>query len=586
MSLDATTHDRTILKTMTIGILARVLALWLGGFVTAAHSVPVSTNQRTPNVVVFFVDDLGYGDLGFTGHPTTKTPNIDELAKNGKILSSFYSGYPVCTASRAALMTGRQPPRIGVPGVFGPTVNVGLPLNETTLAQQFKRKGYKTAIMGKWHLGQREMFLPGSRGFDSWLGIPYSDDMGGGRATPCSENRHSSDHAADLRHHKGWYTEYCTQGWCHHSDQTGNDPAATYLPLVLQTHGDGADATLNTTVLEQPLDFSTIGQKYNAFATNFISANKDDPFFLYMPFSHVHTTNELQPEMQYCGCEFKNKTSRGAFGDALAEIDWMVGNVVEKIRLYGLEENTLILFTGDNGPWMIRGSSAGSTGLFYGRSSGYWNVGKGSTWEGGVHEAAFAYWKGKIKPRSRSDETISAMDIFPTLSSLINADLPQNVVIDGRDMGDILFDRNGGKSHHQFLFFYGLHGCQGWKGPAAVRYGTYKAHFSTTPGLGGCENCKQKCYCEDPDHLDTCKPLLFNILEDPSEAYPLDDPSVVSEIVAGLRRELLTFRYGKLVAPADRPGEGPGKYGVCCDRSKNCDCSGPLPPFHPEEAGS
>ena len=537
--------------------------------------VVVGAEPETPNVVVFFVDDLGYGDLGFTGHPTTKTPNLDSLAKNGKILSNFYSGFPVCTASRAALMTGRQPPRIGVPGVFGPTVNVGLPLNETTLAQQFKKKGYSTAVMGKWHLGQREMFLPGSRGFDSWLGIPYSDDMGGGRATPCANVQRPVHRVDGLRRHDGWYDDYCQDGWCHISDGKGNDPAATYLPLVHQSHDPGG--ALNTTVLEQPLDFSKIGGKYNQFATEFISSNKDGPFFLYMPFSHVHTTNELQPEMQYCGCNFKNKTSRGAFGDALAEIDWIVGNVMDRIKSYGLEENTLVLFTGDNGPWMVRGSSAGSTGLFYGRSSGYWNVGKGSTWEGGIHEAAFAYWKGRIASGTTSEETVSAMDIFPTLSSLIGVELPEGVTMDGKDQSDVLFDKNGGKSKHEFLFFYGLHGCQSWKGPPAVRYGPYKAHFSTTPGLSGCEGCTKKCYCEDPSDLEACKPLLFNVLEDPSEAYPLDIPSVSREIVLGLRQELKLFHYGKLTPPPDRPGEGPGTYGICCDRSKQCDCSGPLP---------
>ena len=532
-----------------------------------------------PNVVLFFVDDLGYGDLGFTGHPTTKTPNLDNLAKNGKILSSFYSGYPVCTASRASLLTGRQPPRIGVPGVFGPTVNVGLPLNETTLGDQFKKRGYSTAIMGKWHLGQREMFLPGNRGFDEWLGIPYSDDMGGGRATKCnSKVGVKSDSLA--KPHEQWYKEYCGEGWCHESDRPSSDPAATYLPLVLQTHSMSG-GKVNTTVLEQPLDFSKLAGRYNSFVTNFIATNKDNPFFLYMPFSHVHTTNNLQPDMQYCGCNFKNKTSRGAFGDALAEIDWIVGNVVKELESFGLDEKTLVLFTADNGPWMVRGSSAGSPGLFYGRASGYWNVGKGSTWEGGIHEAAFAYWKGKISAGTKSDETISAMDIFPTLSNLIGAELPKNVVMDGKDMSDILFDRNGAKSKHDFLFFYGLHGCKSWKGPSAVRYGAYKAHFATGPGLSGCKGCEIKCYCENPFDEKSCQPLLFDILVDPSEAYPLDLPSVSDNIVAGLQEELRTFHYGKLTAPPDQPGEGPGRYGVCCDRSKKCDCSGPLPPVAP-----
>jgi arylsulfatase A len=550
------------------------------------------TIDKKTNVIMLFVDDLGYGDLGFTGHPTTKTPNLDKLAKNGKILSNFYSAYPVCSASRASLMTGRQPDRIGVPGVFGPTVNVGLPLNETTLGDQFKKAGYATAIMGKWHLGQRQMFLPGSRGFDTYLGIPYSDDMGGGRATPCN-NYKSEQESVEARKTSNaivtkakseneWYHEYCSAGFCDENDKISNeDPAGTYLPLVYQTH-DTHDHSLNTTVLEQPLDFTTLDEKYNNFVKDFITKHKDSPFFLYMPFSHVHTTNTLQPEQQYCGCDFKNKTSRGAFGDALAEVDWLVGNLIEQLQLLDLSENTLIMFTGDNGPWMVHNESAGSPGIFYGRSSGYWNVGKGSTWEGGVHEAAFAYWPGKIKPGTRTDQTISTMDIFPTISKLIGVDLPENVILDGKDMSDILFDENGGKSKHEFLYFYGgaKNACSLWKGPSAVRYKAYKAHFATGPGLSGCAGCEEKCYCKDPTNGSVdCTPLLFNILIDPSEAYPItDEPEIIAIIVKGLQQHLASFpAKPKLIPPPDGPGEGPNKYGVCCDRKRNCDCSGPLP---------
>jgi len=383
-----------------------------------------------PNIVMLFVDDLGYGDVNFNGHPTTQTPNIDKLAYGGKVLSGWYSGCPVCSGSRAALLTGRQYNRVGVPGVFGPTGNTGLPLNETTVAAQLKKAGYKTAAMGKWHLGQRSMFLPAARGFDEYLGIPYSDDMGAGRVTPC--------HKKDSAHEPSRYEEFQNNGdrnaWSQYEDASlagsfeaqfqGGDKAGDFLPLVHQQNG-------TTQVLEQPLDFSHLGEKYTAFVTDFVDNNKEDPFFLYMPFSHVHTTRNT-PEEQYAGCDFKNTSRRGMFGDALNEVDYIVGQVIAKLEANGLSKNTLIMFTGDNGPWMIKGKSSGSTGIFYGRHAGYWNVGKGSTWEGGIHEAAFAYWPGQIEAMSRSAEVISSLDLFPTVSKLAGVPLPTDRVYDGK----------------------------------------------------------------------------------------------------------------------------------------------------------
>ena len=345
-----------------------------------------------PNIVMLFVDDLGYGDTGFNGHPTTVTPNIDSLAWNGKILTTWYSGCPVCSCSRASLMTGRQWSRMGIPGVFGPTVSSGLPLNETTVADQLSAAGYATGAVGKWHLGQRSAYLPAARGFDEYLGIPYSDDMGEARASLCSRSgmrvppgKPTEDVLAPsgMRVSPGKPTEdvlapYVEAGLAPApSRNESNDPAGNFLPLVSQKKT--ADGGVNTTVVEQPLDFSTLSQKYADFATSFIRDHSEDPFFLYMPFSHVHTTAGNQPEKQFCGCDFKNASKRGAFGDALAEVDWIVGKTVAALKANGLEKNTLILFTGDNGPWLVQGSSGGSTGLLSGRFAGYWNVGKGST---------------------------------------------------------------------------------------------------------------------------------------------------------------------------------------------------------------
>ena len=540
------------------------LSLLLGAVSVSAIRDPTDK----PNIVMFFVDDLGYGDMGFTGHPSTKTPNFDKMAYNGKVLSSWYSGCSVCSGSRSALMTGRQYVRLGVPGVFFPTVADGLNLNETIVGKQLKKAGYKTAAMGKWHLGQRNVYLPGSRGFDRYLGIPYSDDMGKATTSSCNaEDTHVNVLGKSIADGENTWDQYVEAGHARKGELSSdlNDPAAAFLPLVHQIDG-------NTTVLEQPLDFTTLAIKYNAYVLDVIEDFQADPFFLYMPFSHVHTTATNQPEAQYAGCAFKNYTTRGMFGDALAEADWIAGNVLAKLEQLQLEKNTLILFTSDNGPWMVRGKSGGSVGIHYGRASGYWNVGKGSTWEGGIHMPAFAYWPDMIEAGTRTTEVVSSLDLFPTASALAGVDLPENVFYDGRDMTDVLLKQDG-KSKHEFLFFYNSGGeakCGGM-GPTAVRYGRYKAHFETGPGMFGCIGCKTQCY--DPM-------LLFDVLEDPSEAYPLalnSTPAayanVINEIIAARDAEAKTMYYGKLTAAPDGPGEGPGTYGVCCDRTLGCNCT-------------
>jgi arylsulfatase A len=272
------------------------------------------------------------------------------------VLTSWYSGCPVCSGSRAALMTGRQFARIGVPGVFGPSVTAGLPLNETTVADQLKKGGYKTAIMGKWHLGQRPMYLPAARGFDEYLGIPYSDDMGLARRSACPGR---ADQELEMLHPSDYV--YREEDSVHGDDiQNLHDlnrqqASGAMLPLVYQSGGVSSTPpgsgeqkyAANTTVLEQPLDFSTLAPKYSTFVVDFINKNHAEPFVLYMPFSHVHTTSGNQPQKQYASCMHQNTSERGAFGDALAEVDWIVGNVIEALEANKISENTLTLFTGD-----------------------------------------------------------------------------------------------------------------------------------------------------------------------------------------------------------------------------------------------
>lgn len=553
-----------------------------------------------PNVILLFMDDLGYGDMGFTGHPTTQTPNLDYLAWNGKVLTTWYSACAACTGSRAALMTGRQWTRTGLPWVLGPVDRGGLPLNETTIAEHLKSgANYTTAIVGKWHLGQRAKYLPANRGFDYYLGIPYSDDMGDAVVSGCPSNANEPDGGSaegragparatvDWKRFKG---DYSNMGPAHKSTKTTesrttsndggdppDDPARHYLPLVYQESNF-------TEILEQPLDFTRLAQKYSAFATKFVrkqaASGGDDPFFLYVPFAHVHVTSAAQPELQYAGCDFHGATKRGKFGDALAEADSIVGNILQTLREVELEENTLILFTSDNGPWLSRGLSAGSAGLFTGRYAGYYDTGKATTWEGGIRMPAFAYWPGQIAPQSRSAEIVSSLDVFPTLSRLAGLPLPKDRTMDGKDMTPVLLEDDGRSGHaDHFLFFYGVcHVDEPYYTVTAVRHGPYKAHWCTGPGLhDGPNRTKIKVYGRYP--------LLFDVDRDPSESEPIaegdtlpSDPThcaAMRRIVRAYAMEKATFTFGRVVPYPDEAGEGPGKYGVCCDRMRDCNCTDP-----------
>jgi arylsulfatase A len=557
-----------------------------------------------PNFVLFFVDDLGYGDCGFTGHPTTQTPNIDSLAWNGKILTTWYSACAVCSCSRASLLTGRQWPRTGVQEVYGPIAQRGLSLNETTIAEQLRQhKNYSTAIVGKWHLGQRLAYLPGNQGFDYYLGVPYAADMGNALYSSCP-NKAVNDNLENQRQAKQtnqrdeqhqstlWNPDFTIQSTNFNTDNEShptppnNDYAAFYIPLVYQEFN-------RTKIVQQPVDYTTLAGHYVDFAQTYIERHQDQPFLLYVPFTHVHMTScltdtwEQRPNCQYADCQFQNTSRRGAFGDALAEVDWIVGRVMDSIRQFGLEENTLVVFTSDNGPWIGGGLDGGSAGIFQGRFANYYSTGKGSTWEGGLREPAFAYWKGQIAPHSRSSETISSMDIFPTFSYLAGIPIPnctrcsitdanaeaETLKLDGRNMADILL-RKDGKSQHDFLFFYGF--CNGgWphNNITAVRHGPYKAHFCTAPGIIVPPNSTAHYHPY---------PMLFQIEQDPSEAFPISTGDMPSDPnhAAAMRRimrayamEVATFEYGPIDPLPPGPGEGPGRYGLCCDRSLNCSCT-------------
>ena len=533
---------------------------------------------RPPNIVLLFVDDLGYGDLGFTGHPSTLTPALDELAAGGMRLTSWYTAYPVCSASRAALLTGRQPPRVGMPGVINSLSAGGLPLNETTIADHLRAGGYKTLAIGKWHQGQQPQYLPRERGFDRFLGLPFSVDDGEGFASNCTPPAGAA--AASVSAGGG-----VAVGSSAFTAPPRAPPAAVQrvglgpslpLPSIRQDNG-------SSVIVAQPTDLVPLTEQWWNFTRQFLRDFAAEPLFAYVAFGHVHTATPNVPGRQYAGCAFQGTTARGAFGDALAEVDWFAAQLLAELRALALEENTLLLFVSDNGPSLRWGLSAGSVGPFVGAAAafengtGYTNTGKGSTWEGGIRMPAFAYWKGRVAPGSHSGEVVSTMDVLPAALKLAGLP-PKRGVVDGRaSLADILLGRGG--SAHAFLPFYnGYYGNVSTEMYAA-RAGRYKAHWITGPGLGGGRwptdaHAAAELWRHDP-------PLLFDVQADPSEMFPLAPDQLPPTLLAELRDAKAAADEGMTLRAitADFGFEWALCCGVgCAAPCDNCTCANvPLP---------
>ncbi|KAM4554251.1 arylsulfatase A [Fundulus diaphanus] len=425
-------------------------------------------SSSPPNFVLLFADDLGFGDLGCYGHPSSLTPNLDRLAAGGLRFTDFYSTSPVCSPSRASLLTGRYQTRSGIfPGVFYPGSIGGLPLNETTIAEVLKPLGYATAAVGKWHLGYgaNGRFLPTKQGFDQYLGIPYSHDQG-----PC---HNLTCFPPDVK---------CF-GLC--------DVGAVTVPLV---HNDN--------IKQQPANFLDLERAYSDFATNFIvtSVKEKQPFFLYYPSHHTHYP-------QYAGTGAAGRSLRGPFGDSLYEFDSTIGNLMTTLEKMGVINNTFVFFTADNGPELMRMSRGGNSGPL--------KCGKGTTYEGGMREPAIAFWPGVITP-GVTHEMASTLDILPTIARLAGAELPP-VILDGFDMTDLLFHK--GKSKREAMMFYPTDPNEE-RGLFALRLGKYKAHFYTRGATHSATTPDHDCpgfavlKAHDP-------PLIFDLEADPSERYPL-----------------------------------------------------------------
>ena len=365
--------------------------------------------SKTPNFIVIFTDDQGYEDIGCFGSPKIKTPHLDKLAAEGRKFTSFYSANSVCSPSRAALMTGCYPTRVSVPGVLFPRHKEGLNPDEITIAEVLKTKGYATSCIGKWHIGHKPKFLPTRQGFDSYYGIPYSNDM---TIDP------EAKLAADINLREGFTL-----------DRIKNEkPKKNLVPLMR-----------NEEVIEYPCDQTTLTKRYTEEAVKFIEKNEDKPFFLYLPHTMPHIP-------LFASKKFKGKSDRGPYGDTIEEIDWSVGEIMKALRKNNLDENTLVIYTSDNGPWKLKEGRGGSAHPL----RGY----KFQTYEGGMRVPCIMSWKGKIPSGTVCDEIGATIDLLPTFANLAGAKIPDDRIIDGKNIWPIISGQKGARSPHDIYYYY------------------------------------------------------------------------------------------------------------------------------------
>ncbi len=431
-----------------------------------------SAAETPPNVVVIFMDDMGYGDIGSFGATKQKTPNLDRMAKEGMKLTSFYAA-PVCSVSRAQLLTGCYGARVNVPAVYGPASSQGLNPDEMTIADHLKKLGYATMCIGKWHVGDQPEFLPTKQGFDHYFGIPYSNDM----------------------------------------QRKSTESGLRVTPLLR----DDKVAELLTDE-EQ----SRIVERYTDEAINFISNNKEKPFFLYLPHTAIHTPI-------YPGKAFQGKSNNGQVGDWIEEVDWSTGRILDTLRELKLDKNTLVVFTSDNGPWLIKEKDSGSAGPLRG--------GKGSTWEGGVRVPTLAWWPGKIPAASAVDAVAGTIDLLPTALTIAGVKVPEQPIIDGRDISSLLFGKSQTSSREAHYYFSGYN-------LQAVRQGSWKLAIAPQNETMG-----------RPIRPDAAgaEPRLYNLDKEIGEQTNVaaENPEIVAKLTA--LAEKMKAEIGKPNAPASRP---------------------------------
>jgi arylsulfatase A-like enzyme len=428
-----------------------ILVLLLASF------VPVQSNAQAtdvPNIVLIFIDDLGYADIGPFGNTEVRTPHLDKLATEGMKFTSFYAT-PVCSMSRACLMTGCYNARVSIPGVLFPRDTIGLNPSEVTLAEIVKQKGYATCAIGKWHLGHYPEFLPTRQGFDHYFGLPYSNDMQAGRK--------------DMP------------------------------PLPLYD---------DDKIIETEPDQSQLTRRYTEEAVEFIRAQKDQPFFVYLPHTMVHFPLAASEA-------FKGKSKMGLMGDTIEEIDWSVGQIMSTLSELKLDSKTLVIFTSDNGPAK--------------RAAPPFRGSKGSNFEGGVREPCIMRWPGKIPAGSTCNQIAGNIDILPTFAKLVGVELAKDHVIDGRDITPLMFNANAAPVRDTHLYLSGTN-------VAAIRKNDWKL-FLKVPNDEKTSQSKKNSGSKPKKEKGGPRSSLYNLASDPGEAS--DVAAAHPEIVTRLREEAI-----------------------------------------------
>jgi len=434
------------MNTMRLRLLPLLAAALATALLLAPGAPRAADDARLPNIVIIFCDDLGYADVGCFGAKGYATPHLDRMAAQGVRFTNFHVPQAVCSASRAGLLTGCYPNRIGIHGALVPTSNHGIADSEMTLAEVMKQKGYATGMAGKWHLGHHPQFLPVHHGFDEYLGLPYSNDM-----------------------------------WPHHPESRPN----TWPPLPMIEGDKPIRVGLDHKDQEQ------LTTQYTERAVRFIERNKDRPFFFYLAHSMPHVPLHVSDK-------FRGKTARGLFGDVIAEIDWSVGQVLDTLDRCGVAGNTWVIFTSDNGPWLSYGDHAGSAGPL--------REGKGTSWEGGTRVPCIMRWPGKLAAGRTDNAMFMTIDLLPTIAKLIGAELPKHP-IDGLDVWPLIAGKKGASNPHEaYAFYYANNQLQGvgtgdgrWKMLFPHRY---RSLAGRPGGKGGIPAKYEQLSVEQPELYD------------------------------------------------------------------------------------
>ncbi len=465
-----------------------IAVLFVAAVSCTSQTEQKSTTEKAPNFVLVFIDDMGYGDPCCYGGTGYTTPNIDKLAAEGMRFTNFYAAQPVCSASRAGLMTGCYPNRVGFSGALFPGDTIGINPDETTMAEMLKAQGYATAIFGKWHLGHHKEFLPLQHGFDEYTGLPYSNDMWpiGVDGNPLPK--------------KDWRSKFPD------------------LPLI-----EGNEPVEFITTFAEQDKLTTL---YTEKAVDFINRNTNNPFFLYLPHSMGHVPLGVSDK-------FRGKSEQGLYGDVMMEIDWSVGEIKKALEANGLTENTIFIFTTDNGPWLNYGNHAGTSGGL--------REGKTTSWEGGQRVPFIIKWPGKTPEGTICNKLGCAVDILPSFAKIADAKLPE-FKIDGTDITELWKGNPDANPRDEILFYYGKNNLNG------VRKGNWKLvlphtwdSYNAQPGMDGHGGKRIKMTVESPE--------LYNMMRDPGEQYNVIDsyPEKAAElmkVVETARAELGDLNVG------------------------------------------